>query len=42
MEAELSELLGHASVTTAGMNTKIADKIAENPAPHLDEVMGHS
>jgi len=33
-------MLGHASVTTTGVYAKIVDKIAENPARYLEELLG--
>jgi hypothetical protein len=35
-------MLGHASVTTNGVYARIVDKITENPARHLEELMGFS
>jgi hypothetical protein len=35
-------MLGHASVTTTSIYARIVDKIAENPAPNLEELMGFS
>lgn len=33
-------MLGHTSATTTGMYARIVDKIAENPARCLEELMG--
>jgi integrase/recombinase XerC len=38
----IAAMLGHASVTTTGVYAKIVDKIAENPARYLEELMGFS
>ena len=38
----IAGMLGHASVTTTGVYAKIVDKIAENPAWYLEELMGLS
>jgi site-specific recombinase XerD len=38
----IAGMLGHASVTTTGVYAKIVDKIAENPARYLEELMGLS
>jgi site-specific recombinase XerD len=38
----IAGMLGHASVTTTGVYAKIVDKIAENPARYLEELMGFS
>jgi len=35
-------MLGHTSVTTTDVYTKIVDKIAENPPRYLEELMGLS
>jgi integrase len=35
-------MLGHASVTTTSIYAQIVDKIAENPARYLEELMGLS
>ena len=35
-------ILGHASVITTGIYARIVDKIAENPARYLEELMGFS
>jgi integrase len=36
----IAGMLGHASVTTTGVYAKTVDKIAENPARYLEEMMG--
>ena len=38
----IAGMLGHASVTTTGIYARIVDKIAENPARYLEELMGFS
>jgi site-specific recombinase XerD len=38
----IAGMLGHTSVTTTGVYAKIVDKIAENPARYLEELMGLS
>jgi len=38
----IAGMLGHASVTTTGIYARIVDKIAENPARYLEELMGLS
>ncbi len=38
----IAGMLGHASVATTGVYAKIVDKIAENPAWYLEELMGLS
>jgi site-specific recombinase XerD len=38
----IAGVLGHASVTTTGIYARIIDKIAENPARFLEELMGFS
>jgi hypothetical protein len=38
----IAGMLGHASVPTTGIYARIVDKIAENPAQYLEELMGLS
>jgi hypothetical protein len=38
----IAGMLGHSSVTTTGIHARIADKIAENPARYLGEILGLS
>ena len=36
----IAGMLGHANVTTTTVYAKIVDRIAENPARYLEEMMG--
>jgi hypothetical protein len=38
----IAGMLGHASVTITGIHARIIEKIAENPARYLEELMGFS
>ena len=38
----IAGMLCHTSITTTGVYAKIVDKIAENPARYLEELMGLS
>ena len=42
MRAQIARMLGHTSVTTTGAYARIVNKIAENPARYLEELMGLS
>ena len=38
----IAGMLGHAGVITTGIYARIVDKIAENPARYLEELIGFS
>jgi site-specific recombinase XerD len=38
----IAGMLGHASVTTTSVYARIVDKISENPARYLEEMLGFS